>query len=245
MSNENAPAAPAQSGTMVMPGLCVMMFLQFFIWGAWYVTAPNYLSKIGFTGGDFGWTYSVGPIAGIISPFFVGMIADRFFSAQIVLAFMHFAGAGLLFLATTLMTGGETPDLINLNLFGYMLTYFPTLALTNTIAMRNMTDSQRQFPRVRVFGTVGWIVAGLILTGLAWDAKVNMFYLAAGASALLGLVSLFLPSTPPSRRARRSPSGRFSGWTHSRSSRIPPSSSSWPVPSSSASRWPSSSSGSS
>ncbi len=197
MSNENAPAAPAQAGKMVMPGLCVMMFLQFFIWGAWYVTAPNYLSKIGFTGGDFGWTYSVGPIAGIISPFFVGMIADRFFSAQIVLAFMHFAGAGLLFMATTLMTGGKPPDLINLNLFGYMLTYFPTLALTNTIAMRNMTDSQRQFPRVRVFGTIGWIVAGLILTGLAWDAKVNMFYLAAGASALLGLVSLFLPSTPP------------------------------------------------
>ena len=88
--------------------LSVMMFLQFFVWGAWYVTAPNYLGTIGFQAADFGWTYSVGPIAGIISPFFVGMIADRFFPAQRVLGVMHILGGLIMFAATSLM-GGSAP----------------------------------------------------------------------------------------------------------------------------------------
>ena len=95
--------------------LCVMMFLQYFIWGAWYVTAPNYLGRIGFTGGDFGWTYSVGPIAGMISPFFVGMIADRFFSAQKIMGLLHLLGAGLMYYAATSMGSGSTPGTINLS----------------------------------------------------------------------------------------------------------------------------------
>ena len=113
-----------------------MMFLQFFVWGAWYVTAPNYLGTIGFQAGDFGWTYSVGPIAGMITPFFVGMVADRFFSAQKVLGVLHLLGAGLMWLAMQKMTTEGTPTQINWIFFGYMLTYFPTLALTNTIAMK-------------------------------------------------------------------------------------------------------------
>src|SRR3954468_23022171 len=83
--------------------LSAMMFLEFFIWGAWYVTAPNYLGTIGFQAKDFGWTYSVGPIAGMITPFFIGMVADRFFPAQRVLAVMHLLGAGLMVAATALM----------------------------------------------------------------------------------------------------------------------------------------------
>lgn len=178
--------------------LSVMMFLQFFVWGAWYVTAPNYLGTIGFGAEDFGWTYSVGPIAGIISPFFVGMIADRFFPAQRVMGIMHLVGAGIMLLATTLM-GAETPspNMINLAFFGYMLTYYPTLALSNTLAMKNMTNPDKEFPLIRVFGTIGWIAAGLALTQVGWDTSIQMFHLTAVAALVLGVMSFFLPHTPP------------------------------------------------
>jgi nucleoside transporter len=178
--------------------LSLMMFLQFFIWGAWYVTAPNYLSTIGFKAADFGWTYSVGPIAGMISPFIVGMIADRFFAAQRVLATMHILGAVLMVVAARMMqVDNPSPDFINVVFFGYMLTYYPTLALTNTLALRNMTDAQKEFPGIRVLGTIGWIAAGLALTQIGWDKTVDMFHLAAGASLVLGLFSFMLPHTPP------------------------------------------------
>ncbi len=189
--------------TNVRIQLSIMMFLQFFIWGAWYVTAPNYLATIGFTGADFGWTYSVGPIAGMISPFFVGMVADRFFPAQRVLGVMHLAGAGLMLGATTLMTSDSPdPQTINIVFFGYMLTYFPTLALTNTLAMRNMTDQEKDFPLIRVFGTIGWIAAGFALSGLDWGTKVNMFHLTAGAAVALGVFSFTLPHTPPTAEGK-------------------------------------------
>lgn len=189
---------PGRSTPVLVIRLGVMMFLQFFIWGAWYVTAPNYLGTIGFGPKDFSWTYSVGPIAGMISPFFVGMIADRFFSTERVLATMHLLGGGIMVLATFLMRA-ETPDpaMINLVFFGHMLCFFPTLALTNTLAMKNITDSEKQFPLIRVFGTIGWIVAGLLLTWLAWDKTVSMFYLTGGAALLLGIYSFTLPHTPP------------------------------------------------
>lgn len=178
--------------------LSVMMFIQFFVWGSWYVTAPNYLGTIGFKAEDFGWTYSVGPIAGMLSPFFVGMIADRFFPAQRVLGVMHLLGAGLMFLATMQMQAGTpSPAAINLAFFGHMLTYYPTLALTNTLALRNMTNAQTEFPLIRVFGTIGWIAAGLSLTWLGLDRSITMFYLTIGAGVALGLFSFFLPHTPP------------------------------------------------
>ena len=178
--------------------LSLMMFLQFFVWGAWYVTAPNYLGTIGFGAEDFGWTYSVGPIAGIISPFFVGMIADRFFPAQRVLGVMHLAGGLIMFLATSLMGAtSPSPTMINLAFFGYMLTYYPTLALSNTLAMKNMTDPDKEFPLIRVFGTIGWIAAGLMLTQVGWDTSINMFHLTGIAALALGVISFFLPHTPP------------------------------------------------
>jgi nucleoside transporter len=183
--------------TTVRLQLSIMMFIQFFIWGAWYVTGPSYLGTIGFQGKDFGWMYSVGPIAGMISPFFVGMVADRFFAGQRVLAALHLAGACLMFLAVFMMKGGASPGLINLVFFLYMLTYFPTLALTNTIAMRNMNNPETQFPGIRVLGTIGWIAAGITLSWLGWSTQVNMFYLVVGAAALLAVFSLLLPHTPP------------------------------------------------
>ena len=178
--------------------LSVMMFLQFFVWGAWYVTAPNYLGTIGFQAADFGWTYSVGPIAGIISPFFVGMIADRFFPAQRVLGVMHILGGLIMFAATSLMGGSApSPQTINLAFFGYMLTYYPTLALSNTLAMKNMENPDKEFPLIRVFGTIGWIAAGLALTQVGWDTSLKMFHLTAVAALILGVFSFFLPHTPP------------------------------------------------
>ena len=193
----NDSASPSGS---IKPKLCIMMFLQFFIWGAWYVTAPNYLGTIGFGAADFGWTYSVGPIAGMISPFFVGMIADRFFPAQKVMAAMHLIGGGLMLLATFMMKAADpSPSTINIVLFGYMLTFFPTLALVNTLAMKNMTDPSKEFPLIRVFGTIGWIAAGLSLTWLGFDKSIEMFYLAAGTAIALGLFSFILPHTPPEK----------------------------------------------
>jgi nucleoside transporter len=178
--------------------LSIMMFLQFFVWGSWYVTAPNYLGSIGFTGPDFGWTYAVGPIAGMISPFFVGMVADRFFSAQRVLGVLHLLGAAIMYQATRIMLAeNPSPDQINWLFFAYQLTYFPTLALTNTVAMKNIPSVEKDFPSIRVLGTIGWIAAGLALTWAGIEKSVDMFYLASGAAAALGVCSFLLPDTPP------------------------------------------------
>ena len=184
--------------------LSIMMFLQFYIWGTWYVTAPSFLATIGFTGGDFSWTYSVGPIAGIISPFIVGMIADRFFATERVLGVMHLLAGGAMFGATALMDpSSANPNLINAIFFVHMLCYFPTLSLTNSLAMHNMEDSEKQFPVIRVFGTVGWIVAGVLLGKLDWGSSIIQFQLAGGAGILLGLYSFTLPHTPPPQAGKQ------------------------------------------
>ncbi|MBX3435314.1 MAG: MFS transporter [Pirellulales bacterium] len=178
--------------------LSLMMFLQFFIWGAWYVTAAKFLGLIGFQGDDIGWTYAVGPIAGMISPFFVGFVADRFFSTERVLGVMHLAGGAVMLAATGMMRGeSPSPGQINLMLFAYMLTYYPTLALTNSLALHTMHDPEKEFPLIRVFGTIGWIVAGIALSVLNWGNTINMFYLAGGAALAMGLYSFTLPHTPP------------------------------------------------
>ncbi len=178
--------------------LSVMMFLQFFVWGAWYVTAPRFLGKIGFSPGDFGWTYSVGPIAGLISPFLVGMVADRFFATERVLGVLHVIGGLIMLFATTLMgASAAAPTILNAILFGHMLCYFPTLALSNSLALHTMTDPEKEFPLIRVFGTIGWIAAGLLISWQAWGSTVDQFYLAGGAAILLGLYCFTLPHTPP------------------------------------------------
>ncbi len=195
MSTTHRPLSPE-----LFIQLSAMMFLQFFIWGAWYVTAPNYLSTIGFEAGDFSWTYAVGPIAGMISPFFVGMVADRFFSAQKVLGVLHLGGGAIMVGATILMKQNiPSANTINICFFGYMLTYFPTLALTNTLAMKNIEDPEKQFPAIRVAGTIGWIVAGLALSAMSFDKTIEMFYVTAASAFLLGFISFTLPDTPPTQ----------------------------------------------
>ena len=139
----------------------------------------------------------------MITPFFVGMIADRFFPAQRVLAVLHLLGGVAMFAATMMMKAAlPSPGLINVIFFGYMLTYFPTLALTNTIAMKNMGNAEKEFPLIRVFGTIGWIVAVMVLKHFGWDKSVQMFYLTAVAAVALGILSFVLPHTPPTQEGK-------------------------------------------
>jgi nucleoside transporter len=174
--------------------LAVMMFLQFFVWGAWFVTLSTYLGQgLGFSGTDIGRAYSTMPWGAIVAPFVVGMIADRFFPAERVLGVLHLAGAALLFWAASVPEAGA----LFWVLLGYALCYNPTLALVNAISFNQMASPEKQFPAIRVWGTVGWIVAGLLVGFLGLEATATPLRLAAACSALLGLFAFALPHTPP------------------------------------------------
>ena len=174
--------------------LSLMMFLQYFIWGAWYVTMGTYMGEhLKSSGVQIGAAYSALAIATMISPFFVGLIADRFFAAQRIMGVLHLMGAVLLFLATKI-TGNTAFYWVILL---YSLLYMPTIALSNSIAFNQMTDPGKQFPWIRVFGTLGWIVAGLMIGGLKIEPTIYTFIIAGGVSATLGLLSFILPDTPP------------------------------------------------
>lgn len=177
--------------------LSAMMFLEFFIWGAWFVTMSTFLSKtLSASDVQIGVAYQTQSIGAILAPFIIGLIADRFFAAQKILGVLHLLGAALMWYAATQPDfGGFYPVVLI-----YMIFYMPTLALVNSISFRQMQDPARQFPGVRVLGTIGWIVAGLTIGWLAWERQgllVNTFRMAAVASALLGIFSFFLPDTPP------------------------------------------------
>ena len=144
--------------------LSIMMFLEFFVWGAWYVTVGNYMAKIGL-GDMIYWAYTVGPIGAIISPFFLGMVADRFFSTEKVLGVLHLIGAAAMFSAPLVAEAGPSgAPLFVILLLVHMLCYMPTLALVNSLAFHHLTNQEKQFPLIRVFGTIGWIVAGILVS---------------------------------------------------------------------------------
>ncbi|WP_282807179.1 nucleoside permease [Hafnia alvei] len=181
--------------------LSVMMFVEWFIWGAWFVPLWQYLNKLGFSPSEIAWSYSSTAIAAILSPVLVGVIADRYFAAQKVLGWLHLVGGALmLLLAWQTQFSTFFPLLVV-----YALTYMPTVALTNSIAFANIRDTEKDFPRIRVLGTLGWIASGLVvgfmlppLLGMENVSDTNMpLIVTALASVLLGLYSFMLPNTPP------------------------------------------------
>jgi nucleoside transporter len=207
--------------------LSVMMFLNFFIWGIWFVTMGTYLSmgKIGADGGQTGLAYGTQCLGAIIAPFIIGMIADRFFAAQKILGVLHLAGAGLLYYISTQESFSSFYSLLLI----YMIIYMPTLALVNAIALKQVTNAEKEFAGIRLWGTIGWIVAGLIIGWMAWEpatelvksgtaenasaeakealqtaaSKLNITFLAgAVVAACFGIYSFFLPNTPPPKAGK-------------------------------------------
>jgi len=177
------------------------MFLNFFIWGMWFVTLGTYLIKgdIGATDAQSGLAYGTQCLGAIIAPFIIGLIADKYFAAQKILAVLHLVGAGLLYFISQ---NSEFSSFYVLLLI-YMVLYMPTLALTNSIALHQISDAEKQFSGIRLWGTIGWIAAGQIVGYMAWEANPGSlditFQVAAAMSLILGVYSFFLPNTPPSK----------------------------------------------
>lgn len=183
--------------------LSLMMFLEFFIWGGWFVTMGTFLgSNIGASGAETGMAYSTQSWGAIIAPFIIGLIADRYFNAEKILGVLHLVGAVLMYM----MSQATDFSTFYPYVLGYMIVYMPTLALVNSVSFNQMNDPAKQFPMVRVWGTIGWILAGLAISFLfKWDSEANIakgmlsntFVMVGVASAILGVYSFFLPKTPP------------------------------------------------
>src|SRR3954469_4186574 len=162
--------------------LSTLMFLQYFVWGAWYVTMGTWLGEtLHFSGEQIGLAAGTTALAAMISPFFVGMVADRFLATERILAALHLVGGIVLFFAAAQTTFGGFYGV----LLVYTLCYMPTLALSNSLSFRQMADPSRDFPSVRVLGTIGWIVAGLVIGTLGFEATAVPMRIAAGASVVL------------------------------------------------------------
>ena len=191
--------------------LSTMMFLEFFIWGAWFVTMGTYLMKtLSATGAQNATAYATQSLGAIIAPFIIGLIADRYFSAQKILGVLHLLGAALMYYEY------KAPDFAGFypGILAYMIIYMPTLALVNSVSFKQMVNPSKEFPSIRVFGTGGWIVAGLIIGWLQWEQKgalASTFLMASVASLALGLLSFTLPDTPPAKKGQKTTFGDIIG----------------------------------
>jgi nucleoside transporter len=179
--------------------LSVMMFLQFFAWGAWFTTLGPCLEGNGL-GSIIGGAYGTAPLAAMIAPLFLGIVADRFFASQIVMGVLFLFGGAALCMVPSLAMQGKG-DVVGWLFLGHMLCYMPTLGLGNTVAFANVSDPT-MFPKVRVWGTIGWIAAGLFNGFMGWSANLNMFWVAGLTSLVVGLYSFSLPHTPPPSRGQ-------------------------------------------
>ena len=191
--------------------LSTMMFLEFFIWGSWFVTMGTYLTKtLSATGTQNGTAYATQALGAIVAPFIVGLIADKYFSAQKILGVLHIVGAALLWYETTVPSFSTFYP----GILAYMIIYMPTLALVNSVSFKQMLNPSKEFPWIRVFGTLGWIVAGLIIGYLGWEQSGTLiltFKMAAVASVGLGLLSFSLPDTPPIKKGQKTSLGDIIG----------------------------------
>ena len=185
------------------------MFLEFFIWGGWFVTLGTFLGKnLSASGAQVGQAYSTQSWGAIVAPFIIGLIADRFFNAEKILAALHIIGAVLMYVMYSADDFGSFYPL----LLGYMILYMPTLALVNSIGFNQMDDPAKEFAHVRLWGTVGWIIAGLVISlAFSWDSSTNIengmlkntFLMVSIMSFILGVFSYFLPKTPPRGKSEK------------------------------------------
>src|SRR3954465_2808621 len=189
--------------------LGIMMFLQYVIWGSVYVTLNTSLtSTLHFSGTEAGAAFSTVSIACLVSPFFVGLVADRFFSTERVMAVLYALGAVCMVLLSRVTSFGGVFGL----LLAFCLCYFPTIALSNSIAMQQVKDPGRDFPPIRVMGTLGWIAVNLVIGFMAVEAMTTPFLIAAGACVVMCLYSaVALPHTPPPARGQQMTIGRILG----------------------------------
>ncbi len=183
---------------LLIARLSTMMFFEYFIWGVWFVTMGTYLTNIGFQGIEIGSAYSTIAWAAVISAFFVSLIADKFFPAEKLIGILHIIGGVLMYFVSTI----ENPQLFFWILLAYAICYSPTLALTTAIGMQHCKEPGKQFPVIRVFGTLGWIVAGLSISILKIEGGVEPMWLAAVFSIILGIYSFSLPITPPRSKGK-------------------------------------------
>ena len=187
--------------------LSLMMFLEFFIWGGWFVTLGTFLgNNLKASGGETASVFSTQSYGAIIAPFIIGLIADRYINAEKILGVLHLLGALLMYQMYSSSAISSFYPYVLL----YMILYMPTIALVNSVSFKQMKDPEKEFSNIRVFGTIGWIVAGLLISYLFhWDSEENVaqgllkntFLLSGIASLALGLFSFTLPKTPPAKSA--------------------------------------------
>ncbi len=191
--------------------LATMMFLNFFLWGIWFVTMGTYLgSRLDATGVQIGIAYGTQSLGAIIAPFIIGLIADRYFAAQFILGLLHLCGAGLLYFVSLQTNFADFYPY----LLAYMIIYMPTLALVNSISFKQMNDPEKEFSLIRMWGTIGWIAAGLLIGWLALEKNQQLdrtFQIAAAVSLVLGLFSFMLPNTPPPKAGTQANLGEIIG----------------------------------
>jgi nucleoside transporter len=207
--NYETPLPLKKSAADIQIRLSIMMFLEFFIWGAWYVSMGPYMAARNMSDASIGTAYTLSPLAAIIAPFFLGLIADRFFASERVLAVMHLLG-GVAMLAVPFVAAKGTGAFLGMILF-HCICFMPTINLTNSVGFANLNNQEKEFPMIRVFGTAGWIVANWTISLMGADKSATQFYIAGVAALILAAFSLILPHTPPPSKGKNITVGEIIG----------------------------------